>query len=68
MCMSRPSLPPIAPPPAVATEQDASVQAALDSERRRRAAMNGRTSTLINGPQGITTPPSFAAPKTLLGG
>lgn len=67
MCLSRPSLPPIAPAPAVATEQDPAVQAALDSERRRRAMANGRTSTLINGPQGITTPPP-TAPKTLLGG
>lgn len=69
MCFfNRPSMPaPVAPPSPVVTEQDPAVQAAIDSERRRRAAAMGRQSTILTSPTGVSAPPTLAG-KTLLGG
>ena len=66
MCFSSPSMPAVKPAPAIATEQDAAVQASLDAERRRRAMAQGKQSTILTGPGGVTTP-STGGPKTLLG-
>lgn len=52
--------------PAVATEQDPAVQAALDADRKRRAAAGGMSSTMLTGGAGLTAP-ATTAPKTLLG-
>lgn len=45
-------------------EQDAAVVAARDDERKRRIA--SASSTVLTGPQGLTSP-ATTAPKTLLG-
>lgn len=67
MCFASPSIPRATPAPApVVGPDDPSVQAAMDSERRRRAEAMGRASTILTGPGGVTAPASYA-PKTLLG-
>lgn len=66
MCFSSPSIPAATPPPSVAKEQDAAVQASLDAERRRRAMAQGKSSTILTGPLGAPSAPS-GPPKTLLG-
>lgn len=72
MCTSAPSIPTAAPPPALPTPVDPSVQAAAEAERRRQAAQ--RYSTLLTAGQGAGTaapgagaaaPPTM--PKSLLG-
>ena len=65
MC-SAPDMPAVPAPIQNPTEQDAAVQASLDSERRRRAAAAGLSSTLKTGGQGLTQP-AATAQKTLLG-
>lgn len=66
MCFSQPKVPTAQPAPPQPTEQDASVQASLDRERRRQAAAMGKRSTMLTGPGGVTAPIS-TAPKTMLG-
>ena len=53
-----------APPP---TRSDAEVADAADSERRRRAAAIGRSSTILTSGQGVTDPAQPVS-NTLLGG
>jgi hypothetical protein len=68
MCFSSPSIPPITPPPPVATQQDQAVTDALDRSRKARAMAAGRQSTILTGPQGVDMAQTSTAPKTLLGG
>ena len=65
MCFGGPSIPSVSAPP-VANPADPTVTAALDAERRRRAALGGRQSTILTGganPAATAT----TTPKTLLG-
>lgn len=68
MCLSTPKVPaaPAAPAP-VPTEQDPSVVASIDRERRRQLASMGRQSTILTGGAGVTGPATTAPAKTLLG-
>lgn len=69
MCFSsRPSVPdaPAPPPPSVVTPQDPAVLQAQDADRRRRASVMGRASTISTGGQGLTMP-VVTSGKSLLG-
>ena len=67
MCMgSSPSVPATPEVQAAPQEQDAAVVDARDEETRRRRAAAGRSSTLLTGPQGDTSPANPSG-KTLLG-
>lgn len=70
MCLSRPSAPsappPPPPPPPAPSEEVEAVQSARDRERRRVLATQGRKSTMLTGPQGVTEA-APTAQKTLLG-
>ena len=64
MCMSAPKIPKPPAPPVVETV-DKNAMAAQDIERKRRAAMAGRNSTILTGSMAPAAP---SAGKTLLGG
>ena len=69
MCFfSRPSVPDAPPPPrpTVVTPTDPSILQSQDAERKRRAAVMGRASTISTGSQGLTMPVATAG-KSLLG-
>jgi len=65
MCFPSTSTPaaPVIPP----TEQpnDPAISAAVNADRKRRAAANGMDSTLLSGSQGLAAPTTTQ--KTLLG-
>ena len=73
MCFSSPSIPSAPPPPpsvSPAVMDTAREQASLDY-RRRVAAMAGKKSTQLTGPQGIlsqASPGAGQAPPTAMGG
>lgn len=71
MCTSAPSIPTAAPPPALPTPVDPSVQAAAEAERRRQAAQRYQT-LLTQGKGAGTAGQTPAAPvtpaKSLIGG
>ena len=66
MCLSMPKAPTVVTPPAPAQDQDPSIMAALDAERKRRASSKGYTATLLTGGAGLTGPAATST-KTLLG-
>ena len=66
MCFGGPSISGATPPPPTATASDPAVVAALDRDRRRRAAMDGRQSTILTSGSGLTTATTPAL-KTVLG-
>lgn len=63
--MSPPALPP-APDP-VPTYADDSVRKARDEQKKRAQAMAGYASTISTSGQGLMTPASTTAGKTVLG-
>ena len=66
--MLKPPSPPELPkaPDAPPAAQDAGVDAAREDEKRRRLAASGQGSTILTGPNGVTSAASTGA-KTLLG-
>lgn len=63
--MSPPALPP-APDP-VPSMVDDSVKKAREEQKKRAQAMAGYASTIATGGQGVTSPASTTAGKTMLG-
>jgi hypothetical protein len=65
MCMKPPKAPAPAPlPPTVTGDTASQSAAAVEAQRKRRAAMAGRQSTILTGGQ---QPAAAPAGKTLLG-
>lgn len=65
MCMKTPKPPAPAPlPPTVTGDTASQSAAAVEAQRKRRAAMSGRQSTILTGGQAMSTTPQG---KTLLG-
>lgn len=71
MCLSSPStpspppLPPAPPPPP--TEVDPAVKRARTENRQRAALAQGRDSTILTSPQGLTNTPMASTKKSILG-
>lgn len=61
-----PSLPPVPEPTAPPSRSDAEIRDEQEKERKRRAKMQGRSSTILTSSMGVGSDPDTAT-KTILG-